>query len=91
MTIGYRFGVIPLLANALYYDAIRQRLEVLQRKVPEASSQLLVLENTSPTNNIILVIIPLVMVAMLGILAAIAIPAYQTYTISDGALRGPGR
>jgi Tfp pilus assembly major pilin PilA len=81
VTLGYRFGVIPLLANLLYHDAIRKRLEVLRRKVPETSSQLLVLENTSPTNNIIWLIIPFMGIAVLGILAAIAIPAYQTYTI----------
>jgi Tfp pilus assembly major pilin PilA len=81
VTLGYRFGVIPLLANLLYHDAIKQRLEVLRRKVPETSSQLLVLDNTSPTSGIIWVIVPFVGVALLGILAAIAIPAYQTYTI----------
>jgi len=81
VTLGYRFGVIPVLANSFYHDAIRQRLEVLRRKVPETSAQLLVLDNTSPTNKIVWLLIPFVMIAVLGILAAIAIPAYQTYTI----------
>jgi Tfp pilus assembly major pilin PilA len=81
VTLGYRFGLIPILANSFYHQAVKKRIEALREKVPETSAQLLVLDNTSPTNNIIWVIIPFVMIAILGILAAIAIPAYQTYTI----------
>jgi hypothetical protein len=80
-SLGYYFGVIPLLANSLYHRAITQRLEALRQKVPEIKSRLLVLDNTSPTSNIIWILIPFVMIAIIGILAAIAIPAYQTYTI----------
>jgi Tfp pilus assembly major pilin PilA len=79
VTLGYRFGVIPLLANLLYHDAIRQRLEVLRQKAPEASAQLVVLADTSPTSGVW--IFPLVLVPLLGFFAAIAIPAYQDYTI----------
>jgi Tfp pilus assembly major pilin PilA len=81
VSLGYYFGVIPLLANSLYHRAVKQRIEALRQKVPETNAQLLVLDNTSPTSNIIWIIIPFVMVAILGIVAAIAIPAYQTYTI----------
>jgi Tfp pilus assembly major pilin PilA len=79
VTLIYRLGVIPLLANSLYHDAIRQRLEVLRRKVPETGSQLVVLTDTSPTSGVW--IFPLVLVPLLGFLAAIAIPAYQDYAI----------
>ena len=81
VTLGYRFGVIPLLANSFYHQSVQKRIEALRLKVPDAGAQRLVLENTSPTNNIIWIIVPFVMIAILGILAAIAIPAYQTYTI----------
>jgi Tfp pilus assembly major pilin PilA len=81
MSIGYYFGVIPLFANSLYHREVKERIGSLRQKVPETSAQLLVLDNTSPTNNIVWIIIVIVMIAMLGILAAIAIPAYQDYTI----------
>jgi Pilin (bacterial filament)/Protein of unknown function (DUF2628) len=80
-SLGYYFGVIPALANSLYHQSIKKRVEALREKVPETRSQLLVLDNTSPTSAIIWVVCPFVGVALLGILAAIAIPAYQDYTI----------
>jgi Tfp pilus assembly major pilin PilA len=81
VTLGYSFVVLPLFANFLYYRSIKERIEALSVKVPEPAAQLLVLDNTPHTSNVIVVLIPFVGVAVLGILAAIAIPAYQAYTI----------
>jgi hypothetical protein len=77
----YSFGVIPTYANALYHRAIRERIEKVREKVPDPATQVTVLENTPHTSAIIWVLIPFVMIALIGILAAIAIPAYQVYTI----------
>jgi type IV pilus assembly protein PilA len=79
VTLGYSFGFIPIFANSLYHRAVKKRIEALRPKLPEASAQLAVIDNTSPTSGIW--IIPLVLVPLLGFLAAIAIPAYQDYTI----------
>ena len=81
VSFGYSYLLIPLYANSLYHRSIRQRIEALRLKVPETKSQLLVLDSTSPTTGIVWVIIPFVLVALVGILAAIAIPAYQSYVI----------
>jgi Tfp pilus assembly major pilin PilA len=81
VTLGYYFGVVPALANSLYHREVKARIAALRQKVPETSAQLLVLDNTSPTSNFIWIIIVMVMIAFVGILAAIAIPAYQDYTI----------
>jgi Tfp pilus assembly major pilin PilA len=81
VTFGYSFVVLPLFANFLYYRAVKQRIEALSVKVQEPAAQLLVLDNTPHTSNVVVVLIPFVGVAIMGILAAIAIPAYQAYTI----------
>ncbi len=81
VSIGYYFGVVPTLANSLYHREVKDRISALREKVPETSAQLLVLDNTSPTNNLIWIIVVVVMIVIIGILAAIAIPAYQDYTI----------
>jgi Tfp pilus assembly major pilin PilA len=81
VSIGYYFGVIPALANSLYHREVKDRIAELRQKVPETSAQLLVLDNTSPTNNLVWIIIAVFTIAIAGILAAIAIPAYQDYTI----------
>jgi Tfp pilus assembly major pilin PilA len=79
VTLGYSFGVIPMLANSLYHRAIKKRIEKLRQNASETSAHLVVLDDTAPTSGIW--IFPLVLVPLLGFLAAIAIPAYQDYTI----------
>jgi type IV pilus assembly protein PilA len=85
-TLGYSFGVLPTLANSLYHRAIKKRIEALRPKAPETSARLVVLNQTSPTSGVW--IIPLVLVPLLGFLAAIAIPAYQDYTLRAQAYEG---
>jgi Tfp pilus assembly major pilin PilA len=90
----YSFGVIPTYANALYHRAIRKRIQTVREQVPDPATQVTVLDNTPHTSAIIWVLVPFFMIAIIGILAAIAIPAYQTYTIraqiSEGLrLSGP--
>jgi type IV pilus assembly protein PilA len=79
VTLGYSFGIVPMLANSLYHRAIEKRVQALRQKAPETRAQLVVLDNTPPTSGVW--IIPLVLVPLLGFLAAIAIPAYQDYSI----------
>jgi Pilin (bacterial filament)/Protein of unknown function (DUF2628) len=81
VTLGYSFLVLPVLANSLYHRSIKQRIDTLRQKVPEPAAQLLVLDNSPHTSNIIWILIPFFFIAIIGILAAIAIPAYQNYTI----------
>jgi hypothetical protein len=42
-SIGYYFGVIPVLANSLYHRAIKRRIEALRQTIPESSAQLMAL------------------------------------------------
>jgi type IV pilus assembly protein PilA len=86
--LGYTYGVIPIFANSLYHRTIRQRIETLRQKVPERAVQLVVLENGPHTSNAIWIILSFVIIATIGILAAIAIPAYQDYTIRAQVTEG---
>jgi hypothetical protein len=88
VTLGYSFAVLPLFANSLYHRSIKQRIDALRQKVPEPAAQLLVLDNTPHTSNVIWIVIAFMMIAVVGILAAIAIPAYQNYTIRAQVTEG---
>lgn len=76
------FLLPPLYANALYYKHCKKKImevkassNVLQRQLGELSAK-------GGTSNVVLIIVLIfVFIAMIGILAAIAIPAYQDYTI----------
>jgi type IV pilus assembly protein PilA len=78
---GYYFAAIPAFANSLYHKEVKDRIDQLRERVPETNAQLLVLNNTSPTSNVVWIALAVVGFAFIGILAAIVIPAYQNYTI----------
>jgi type IV pilus assembly protein PilA len=80
-TLCFTYVVIPMYANSLYHRSIKARIQELRKKVSDPAIQLAVLENGPHTSHIVWVVIPFVMIAVVGILAAIAIPAYQDYTI----------
>ena len=75
------FVLVPMFANRLYYRHAQAKI----RKVGERSStpeqQAAELARIGGTSNAALIVVPIVLVALVGILAAIAIPAYQDYTI----------
>jgi hypothetical protein len=86
--IGYSFVLLPMYANSLYHQAIRRRIAELERRVPELSSQILVLQNTPHTAHWIWVLLPVVGFASLGVVTAIAIPAYQNFVIRGQVMEG---
>lgn len=86
--LGYSFVLIPLYANALYHRFMQQRIATLQQKVPDPTIQLAVLDYGPHTSNIVLVVLPFMFVAVVGILAAIAIPAYQNFAIRAQVAQG---
>jgi hypothetical protein len=78
--VAYRYGWVPMYANALYHRTIKKRIETLRLKIPDPATQLAVLDNSPHTSPVLLVAAPFVVLALAGILAAIAIPVYQNYT-----------
>jgi type IV pilus assembly protein PilA len=86
--LAYSYLVIPMLANGLYHRQIKRRIEAVRQRVPDPAVQLAVLENGPHTSAIAWVIALFLAVPMMGILAAIAIPAYQDYTIRAQVTEG---
>ena len=82
------FIVLPMYANALYYHTSRGRIAEAKRYRVERRRQLERLWNMGGTSNVAWVVALLVPVPFIGILAAIAIPAYQDYTIRAQVFEG---
>jgi hypothetical protein len=76
------FIVPGLFANALYYRHCRTLVTDAQNRTRSRDEQIGVLEGKGGTSNVALLVgAVLPIVAIIGILAAVALPAYQDYTI----------
>ncbi len=70
----------PVYANALYYSYCRRRIRDARAASAETDKQLAVLSATGGASNVAIVVIAIIAgVALIGILAATSIPAYQEY------------
>jgi Tfp pilus assembly major pilin PilA len=72
---------IPLFANWLYYRHAQGKLQKATMMSASPDQQALQLARTGGTSSVIVILLPLAMIFIVGILAAIAIPAYQDFTI----------
>ena len=71
----------PLFANSLYYKRCKKKIAEVQASSSDPQHQLGELTSKGGTSNAVAVIIAiLAFVTVIGILAAIALPAYQDYT-----------
>jgi type IV pilus assembly protein PilA len=96
VALGAAFVVAPMFANAVYHWQIRKRIEKLSADAPSHAALVERVIGQGSTANVAVIIgvVATFGVSMVGILAAIAIPAYQDYTIraqvTEGlALAGP--
>lgn len=80
----YLAGVLllpPLYANALYYKSCKNKIVQAKASSRDVQRQFGELSGRGGTSGIVLVIVFIfAFVAIIGILAAVAIPAYQDYT-----------
>jgi len=72
----------PMYANALYYRHYLSNLAETKRASRDTQRQLGMLSEKGGTSSIVIIMLLIISFVMLfGILAAIAIPAYQDYTV----------
>lgn len=80
----YLAGILflaPMYANALYYNHCKKQISAAKASTTDVQRQLGELAGKGGTSNIVIIIILFfAIIALLGIVAAVAIPAYQDYT-----------
>jgi hypothetical protein len=73
--------VLPIFANALYYRTCQARIAEAKHYPVERRQQLRRLWDMGGTSNVAWIVVLILPVPFIGIMAAIAIPAYRDYTI----------
>jgi Tfp pilus assembly protein PilE len=88
--LGVPFIVAPMFANSVYHWQVRKRIEKLSADAPShaAAVERVIGQGSTANAAVIIAVAGLVGVSMTGILAAIAIPAYQDYTIRSQVTEG---
>lgn len=88
----YMFGILilfPMYANALYYRHLNKKILNAKKLFDNKQKRLKMVANEGGTSSIILIVMMLfVFIAIISILMAIAIPAYQDYTIRANVAQG---
>ncbi len=75
------FVLPPIYANALYYKHCKKKIVEAGSSTRDLQRQLGELSGKGGTSNVVLIfVLVFAFIAFIGILAAIAIPAYQDYT-----------
>lgn len=80
--------LMPMLANFLYYRHAQKKLEKVAATAVSVEAQSAELARIGGTSNVVLIVVPILMIVVVGILAAIAIPAYQDYTVRAQVAEG---
>lgn len=75
------FLVAPLVANFLYYKHALAKVAKVGGSSMSTAQQAVELDRIGGTSKVVYVVAPLVALLLMGVLAGIAIPAYQDYTI----------
>lgn len=82
------FIVFPMYANRIYHRHIEKKILKAKQYTTERDKQLLVVAASGGTSGVALIFVLVFVVAFIGVMAAIAIPAYQDYTIRSMVTQG---
>lgn len=75
------FVVFPMYANVLYYNKCKELIVKARFNHPKPEEQISFLKLKGGTSNVVVVVaLAFLLIMFMGIVAAIAIPAYQDYT-----------
>lgn len=90
LAIGGQFIVAPLFANAVYHWHVKKRIATLSNDAPSQAAllQRVIGAGSTASAPVIIGVVGVFGISMTGILAAIAIPAYQDYTIRSQVTEG---
>jgi hypothetical protein len=75
------FLVPPLLANGLYYQQCHDRMVEMAATSASRAAYLARLEARGGTSSVLILVVLVSIIPLIGILAAVALPAYQDYTV----------
>lgn len=85
------FILLPMQANALYYKQCKKIISAVRATSQDTQRQLGELSGKGGTSSIVIIIILIfTFVAVIGILAAIAIPAFQDYKTKASMVQAEG-
>lgn len=82
------FLLVPMFANRLYYRHAQKKADKVASVMSSGEQQAAELSRIGGTSRIVLILVPFVLIAVAGILAAIAIPAYNDYSIRAQVAEG---
>lgn len=88
VALGVIFILVPMFANALYHRCVKRKIAKKAAAGPATKDLINELERGPHTSNAALIVVPIFLVFIVGILAAIAIPAYQDYTLRSQVTEG---
>lgn len=75
------FVLMPMFANRFYYRHAQKKIDKVTAATTSPEQQSIEVARAGGTSSIALAVVPFILVFVIGVLAAIAIPAYQDYTI----------
>ena len=75
------FAIVPIFANRLYFRQAKKKIEKIRARSSSEQQTALDVARAGGTSSVIVVIVPIILIALIGIIAAISIPAYQDYTV----------
>ena len=75
------FIIIPMFANRLYYQHTQKKINKVVSATSAPEQQSIEVARIGGTSAIALVIVPFILVFVVGIVAAISIPAYNDYSV----------
>lgn len=90
-SLGYlliAFVLTPMYANYLYFRHAQSKVDKVSAMPMSDDARATELSRIGGVSNVALVVVPIILVFLIGVIAAISIPAYQDYTVRAQVAEG---